>query len=50
MAVVGMTAGGFLGAAMDKGNMFGLWSILFSALGGIAGIWLGVKINNYIGG
>ena len=44
-ATVGGIAGGFLGGLMDHGNPFGLWGILFSLIGGIAGIWGAVKIQ-----
>ena len=40
---VGGTAGGLLGAVFDGG--FGLWSILFSGIGSIAGLWAGYKIG-----
>lgn len=43
---VGSIAGGALGAALDKGNVFGVWSILLSTLGAIVGIWAGYKLGN----
>ena len=44
--LVGSTVGGFLGSAIGH-NYTGLggWSILLSAVGGIAGIWLGYRIS-----
>lgn len=40
--------GGWLGAALDHGNWLGGWSILFGAIGGFFGIWVGYKIGkNY---
>ena len=41
--LVGSTAGGLIGAALDGG--LGLWSVLFSTIGGIAGVWAGYKIG-----
>jgi hypothetical protein len=35
--------GAWLGTALDHGNGFGGWAILFTALGGFVGIWLGYK-------
>mgnify|MGYP000899023346 CR=1 FL=1 len=43
---IGSIAGGAIGAAIDNGNVFGLWSILFSTIGGIVGIWAGYKLGN----
>ena len=48
---IGGTIGGWLGAALfDHGNWLGGWSILLSGVGSLAGIWLGFKANQYIGG
>jgi len=44
------TIGGWLGAAMDHGNWFGLWSILIGTIGSFFGIWAGFKAGQYIGG
>lgn len=44
-AGVGGAIGGYLGSLIDNGNILGLWGILFSLIGGIAGIWAGVKIQ-----
>ncbi|MDB5185999.1 MAG: hypothetical protein JWL85_522 [Candidatus Saccharibacteria bacterium] len=43
---IGSTAGGVLGMVLDKGNALGLWTLLLSTVGGIAGIWAGYKIAN----
>ncbi len=43
---VGSTLGGFLGSLLDHGNLIGIWSILLSTIGGIAGIWAGYKLGN----
>ncbi len=43
---IGSIAGGWLGSLIDHGNIFGLWGILFSTLGGIVGIWAGYKLGN----
>lgn len=40
---LGGTLGGWLGSLMDHGNWFGGWSILLTAVGSFAGIWLGFK-------
>lgn len=43
---VGGIVGGLIGALFDGG--LGLWSLLFSTIGSLAGIWLGYKIGkNY---
>lgn len=42
--VVGMTAGGAL-PLLWGGDPLGGWSILLGFVGGIAGIWLGVKVS-----
>lgn len=43
---VGGILGGWLGSLLDNGNMFGLWGIAGSTLGGFAGIWAGYKIGS----
>lgn len=43
---VGGAIGGFAGAALDHGNMFGGWSILLTAVGSLIGIWAGYKLGN----
>ncbi|HEU0266520.1 MAG TPA: hypothetical protein VFQ70_02745 [Candidatus Saccharimonadaceae bacterium] len=42
---VGLTIGSFVPMLWGNDNMFGGMSILFSTIGGIVGIWLGVQIN-----
>ena len=41
--------GGWLGAAVDHGNWFGLWSILFSTAGSLLGVWIGFKAGQNMG-
>ena len=43
------TIGGWLGAAMDHGNWFGLLSLFLSTVGSFVGIWVGYKASQYIG-
>lgn len=49
MIWVGITIGGligsWLGALMDGGNYLGGWSLLFGAVGSLAGVWVGYKIG-----
>lgn len=46
--VLGSLIGGAIGTNIDNGNMFGIWSIFLSGIGGIFGIWAGYTINkNY---
>ncbi len=45
---VGGLIGGLLGSALDHGNGFGVWSILLSTIGSLAGIWAVHKLNDYI--
>lgn len=40
--MVGGAVGGLAGMPLDGG--FGLWSILFSTIGSLAGVWAGYKI------
>ena len=44
-ATIGGALGGFLGSLLDHGNMFGIWGILFSLVGGLGGIYLGYKVQ-----
>jgi hypothetical protein len=44
-ATVGMFVGGYL-PELWGASSFSLSSVLFSALGGAAGIWLGVRLGN----
>jgi hypothetical protein len=41
------SVGGWLGAAMDHGNWFGIWSILLGTIGAFAGVWAGFKAGQY---
>jgi uncharacterized membrane protein YfcA len=45
---IGSSAGAWLGSSLDRGNFLGLWSILLSGVGSIAGIYIGYKIAQYI--
>lgn len=44
---IGMTIGSVV-PALWHGSMLGGWSILLGFVGGIVGIWLGVKFANAI--
>jgi len=48
MASVGMTLGGMVPMLWND-NLLGGMSILLGAIGGIVGVWLGVKIGNTLG-
>jgi hypothetical protein len=43
--VVCGSVGGFLGAVLDHGNWLGAWSIVFSGIGSLAGLWVGYKVG-----
>ncbi len=43
MAFLGMTVGGFVPELWGAGS-FSMQSLLFSALGGVAGVWFGVRL------
>lgn len=45
--IVGGIVGGALGGALDHGNVIGLWGILMSGIGSIAGIFIAYKLSNY---
>lgn len=46
--IFGSLIGAAIGTNIDDGNMFGIWSILLSGIGGMLGIWVGFIINkNY---
>lgn len=45
---LGGLVGGWLGTMLDHGNGFGAWTIILSTVGSLAGIWAGVKANDYI--
>jgi hypothetical protein len=48
IAVFG-SLGGWLGSAMDHGNLLGMWGILISTLGSFFGVWAGYKAAQYLG-
>jgi hypothetical protein len=43
--LVGLTVGGFL-PVLGGDSAFALCSLLFSAAGGAAGVWLGVRLSD----
>ncbi len=43
---IGGGVGGLLGSMFDHGSMIGLWSILLSGIGSIAGIFAGYKLGD----
>jgi hypothetical protein len=43
---VGGGVGSWIGSLLDNGSYFGLWGIVLSTVGGLAGIWAGYKIAN----
>jgi len=45
---VGSTLGGFVPDLWHAG-MFSAWGIVFGAVGGVVGLWLGVRLNHYYG-
>jgi hypothetical protein len=45
-AVFGLSAGGYL-PVLWGASAFSLSSILFSVVGGIAGVWVGVRLSDY---
>lgn len=49
MIWIGIIAGGVIGsivgAALDHGNVMGMWSILLSTVGSLVGVWAGYKIG-----
>lgn len=46
MAFLGMTVGGFVPELWGAGS-FSMSSVLFSAIGGVAGIWFGVRLADF---
>ena len=48
MAGVGMTLGSMV-PMLWNGDLLGGMSILLGLIGGIVGVWLGVKIGNAVG-
>ena len=45
---IGMTVGAFV-PLLWGGSALGGWSILLGLVGGIVGIWAGVKVGNQLG-
>jgi hypothetical protein len=45
LVLVGMTIGGFVPEAWGAGS-FSVSSLLFSALGGIGGVWVGARLSD----
>lgn len=43
-ATVGSVVGGFV-PSLWHASMFSMWGLVFSTVGGIAGIWLGWRIT-----
>ncbi|MGH7141920.1 MAG: hypothetical protein ACREF5_00340 [Candidatus Saccharimonadales bacterium] len=39
------TIGGWVGALVDHGNWFGVWSLMLSGVGSLVGVWMGYKIG-----
>ena len=46
LAMVGLTIGGFV-PMLWGASQFSLTSILFGGLGGVAGVWLGLRISEF---
>jgi uncharacterized membrane protein YeaQ/YmgE (transglycosylase-associated protein family) len=46
---IGSLLGGWLGSMIDHDPLFGPWSLLFSTVGALIGIWAGYKISKYYG-
>ena len=44
-AVVGLTVGGYI-PVLWGASAFGLTSLFFGALGGFAGVWIGVRLSD----
>ncbi len=45
LVMIGMTVGGFVPEVWGAGT-FSMSSLLFSALGGVAGVWFGSRLAN----
>jgi len=43
---VGTTLGGFVPDLWHAG-MFSLWGVVFGVVGGVAGLWLGVRMSDF---
>lgn len=44
-ASIGGIVGGLIGAKLDHGNIFGVWSIILSTIGGLGGIYIAYKLQ-----
>lgn len=42
----GSLVGAWLGSMLDHGSMLGLWGILLSGVGAIAGVFIGYRLGN----
>lgn len=49
VAMVGMTAGSFIPMLWGDDSLLGGWSLLGGLIGGIFGVWLGVKLSKRFG-
>lgn len=47
-AGIGLTLGSLV-PALWGGSMLGGWSMLLGLVGGLGGVWVGVKVGNMIG-
>jgi uncharacterized protein YcfJ len=45
---IGGLLGGWLGSLLDHGNFFGIWGILLSTIGSVAGIYVGYRVGQNI--
>jgi hypothetical protein len=48
IVLVVSTLASWIGAALDHGNWFGATSTIFGVIGLIVGIYIAVKIDNYV--
>jgi hypothetical protein len=46
---IGATIGGYIPSLWHQ-SLLSFWSLIFSAVGGLVGIWVGFKINQMING
>lgn len=44
--LLGGLLGGGLGSVLDHGNILGVWGIMLSTVGSVAGIFVGYKLGN----
>jgi len=49
MATIGGAAGGYIPVLFGDGELLDGWSILTGMIGGLFGIWLGVKLSKRYG-